>query len=51
MKTNAFTDYLITVVAVGGGIVALKVLMTIVATKWLPTNAIAQDVNNVFLLM
>ena len=50
LSDNRFLDYLITVVAVGGGIVGLKVIMQIVTTKWV-NNSVGKSVNNVFQLM
>lgn len=45
-----FTDYVVTVIAVGAGIVGLKVLSGIVFSKWLKGN-IPEAINNVFQAM
>jgi glycerol-3-phosphate dehydrogenase len=42
-------DYLVTVIAVGGGIVGLKVLINAATAG--QSNTIAQDVKNVFMMM
>lgn len=49
LREHPFVDYVITVIAIGGGIVALKMLFSILAEKW--QNTVTTDVRDVFLLM
>lgn len=49
--SNKFVDYVVTVIAIGGGIVGLKVIVNILASKFMAGSQIMKDISGVFNLM